>query len=238
MDTISASDAARRLGTSLPRVQRAIDRLGLAVERRPGGRVRLGDQELTELRAELGVTPSVDGLGRVETQVLAALARAPRGLAGTRAVARRAGVSPTAAAGALRSLAARGLVRREREWVAAGRARELELVRANVTAPEWPSLAPRLANLRLPARRHELRNPGRLPARLRHLFWNADPSQLDLDAHGGYIAERLLSSHDLDGIGWGASALTARDWDQAARNRGLTSAERALAHNLARAARR
>src|SRR6266536_6305467 len=126
MDTISASDAARRLGTSLPRVQRAIDRLGLAVERRRGGRVRLSDQELARLRVELGVMPSLEGLGRVETQVLAALARAPRGLAGTRAVARRAGVSPTAAAGALRSLAERRLVRREREWVAAGRAREVE----------------------------------------------------------------------------------------------------------------
>ena len=79
--------------------------------------------------SELGVVPSVDGLSRVETQVLAALARAPRGLASVRAVARRAVVSPTAAAGALDSLAERGLVRWEREWVAAGRARELEFVR-------------------------------------------------------------------------------------------------------------
>jgi hypothetical protein len=212
MDTISASDAARRLGTSLPRVQRAIDRLGLAVERRPGGRVRLGDQELTRLRAELGVTPSLDGLA------------GSRRRCWRRLLVHHAGWP--------------GLVRREREWVAAGRAREVELVRANVTAPEWPSLAPRLANLRPPARQHEPRNPGRLPARLRHLFWNADPSRLDLDAHGGYIAERLLSSHDLDGIAWAASALTAHDWDQAACNRGLTAAERALAHNLARAARR
>src|SRR6266536_1568292 len=237
MDTLSASEAARRLGTSLPRVQRPIERLGLAVERRSGGRVRLRESQLEQLRSELGVVPSVDGLSRVETQVLAALARAPRGLAAVRAVARRAGVSPTAAAAALRSLAERGLVRREREWLAAGRAREVELVRANVTAPEWASIAPRLAAVRLPVGR-EPRRPSRVPARLRHLFWNADPSRLELDAHGGYIAERLLSSHDLDGLAWGAFALTARDWDQAARNRGLTAAERALAHNLARAARR
>src|SRR5437868_2826799 len=84
-------------------------------------------------------------------------------------------------------------VRRERKWVAAGRAREVELVRANVTAPEWVELAPRLAAVRLPAVR-EPRPSGRLPARLRHLFWNADPSQLDLEAHGDYVAERLLSS--------------------------------------------
>lgn len=236
MDTISASEAARRLGTSVPRVRRAIDRLGLDVNGRRGGRVLLSESQLERLRFELGVVPSIDGLSRVETQVLAALARAPRGLATMRAVARRAGVSPTAAGGAVRSLAARGLVRREREWVAAGRAREVELVRANVGAPDWASLAPRLTAVRLPAGR-EPRRPGRLPARLRHLFWNADPSRLDLRAHGGYIAERLLSSHDLDGLAWGARALTAGDWEQAARNRGLSGEERALARNLARSAR-
>lgn len=237
MDTISASEAARRLGTSVPRVRRAIDRLGLDVNGRGGGRVLLSESQLERLRSELGVVPSIDGLSRVETQVLAALARAPRGLATMRAVARRAGVSPTAAGRAVRSLAARGLVRREREWVAAGRAREVELVRANVGAPDWASLAPRLAAVRLPAGR-EPRRPSRLPSRLRHLFWNADPSRLDLRAHGGYVAERLLSSHDLDGLAWGARALTAPDWDEAARNRGLSAQERALAHNLARSARR
>ena len=234
MDTISPSEAARRLGTSLPRVQRAIERLGLAVDRRSGGGVRLDERDLTRLRGELGVSPPVDGLSRVETLVLAALARAPRGLATLRAVGRRAGVSPTAAARALRSLALRGLVRREREWVAAGRAREVELVRANLTAPKWGAVAPRLSAARPPAG-PEPRRPSRLPARLRHLFWNADPSRLDLRAHGGYIAERLLSSGDLDGIAWGARALTARDWEQASRNRGLSAAERALARNLARA---
>jgi DNA-binding transcriptional ArsR family regulator len=236
MDTFSASEAARRLGTSLPRVRRAIDRLGLDIEQRSGGRVLLSEAQLEQLRSELGVVPVVDGLSRVETQVLAALARAPRGLATARAVARRAGVSPTAASAALRSLAGRGLVRREREWVAAGRAREVELVRANVSAPEWASLAPRLATVRPPARREHLR-PRRLPSRLRHLFWNADTARLDLDAHGAYIAERLLSSHDLDGLAWGARALTSADWQRAARNRGLTAQERALAQNLARVAR-
>ena len=237
MDTVSGSEAARRLGTSLPRVLRAIERLRLDVEHRGGGRVRLSASQLERLGAELGVVPSVDGLSRVETQVLAALARAPRGLATLRAVARRAGVSPTAAAGALDALCERGLVRRERRWVAAGRAREVELVRANVTASGWAALAPQLAAVRPKTRVDHVRT-GHVPDRLRHLFWNADPSLLDLAAHGGYIAERLLSSHDLDGLAWGASALAARDWEEAARTRGLTPAECALARNLARAARR
>ena len=236
MDTISASEAAHRLGTNLPRVQRAIERLGLEVQRGRGGRTLLSERQLEQLRAELGAVPPVGGLSRVETQVLAALARAPRGLATTRAVARRAGVSPTAAAAAIRSLIRRGLARRERAWVSAGRARELELVRADVTAQEWPALAPRLAAVHLPSRR-EPRRPTRLPARLRHLFWNADPSRLDLESHGGYIAERLLSSRDLDGLAWGVRALSARDWEQAARNRGLSAEEKALALNLARSAR-
>lgn len=235
MDTFSAGEAARRLSTSVPRVQRAIGRLGLDVARHPGGRVRLSERQLEELRGELGVVPRVDGLSRVETRVLAALSRAPRGLVSVRAVARRAGVSPTAAGAAVRSLSRRGLVRKEREWVASGRARELELIRAEVTATDWPRLAPQLAAVAPPAAPAAPR-PTRLPARLSHLFWNADPGRIDLRAHGGYLAERLLVAEDLDGLAWGRLALTAADWEQAARTRGLTVRQRALAHNLARSA--
>jgi hypothetical protein len=235
MDTLSASAAARRLGTSVPRVQRAIRRLGLAVERGHGGRVRLDEAQLEQLAGELGVVPSVDALSRVETQVLAALARAPRGLASARAVARRAGVSPTAAAAALRSLADRGLARAEEEWVAAGRARRLEVVRADVTSPAWPELAPRLAGVRFLSREAS-RPPARVPSRLRHLFWNADPGRLDVHAHGAYIAQRLLTSGDLDSLAWGRRALTAADWRQAAATRGLSPRQRALARNLAASA--
>ncbi len=235
MDTLSAGEAARRLSTSVPRVQRAIRRLGLDSAGLPGGRVRLSERQFEQLRVELGVAPRVDGLSRIETRVLAALARAPRGLVSVRAVARRAGVSPTAAGAAVRSLTGRGLVRKEREWVASGRARELELIRADVTAPDWPELAPRLNAVRFPAEPTETR-PATVPARLRHLFWNADPRRLDVSAHGGYIAERLLSSQDLDGLAWGLQALTSADWEQAAGNRGLSVRERALAQNLARSA--
>jgi excisionase family DNA binding protein len=46
MDTLSATEAARRLGTSVPRVQRAIRRLGLPVARGRGGRVQLTEPQL------------------------------------------------------------------------------------------------------------------------------------------------------------------------------------------------
>jgi hypothetical protein len=235
MDTFSAAEAARRLDTSVPRVQRAIGRLGLDGVRGRGGRVRLSERQLEELRLELGVVPRVDGLSRVETRVLAALARSPRGLVSARAVARRAGVSPTAAGAAVRSLSRRGLVRKEREWVASGRAREQELIRAEVTAADWPKLAPRLAAVTLPGSPPVPRPTG-LPSRLAHLFWNADPNRIDVRTHGGYLAERLLSTGDLDGLAWGRRALTRADWEQAARNRGLSVRERALAQNLARSA--
>lgn len=235
MDSISAAEAARRLGTSVPRVQRAITRLGLAGARRPGGRVRLNERQLDTLRAELGAIQRVDGLSSAETRVLAALARSPRGLDSMRSVARRAGVSPTATGAAVRSLTGRGLVRREREWVASGRPQELELIRADVTAAAWPMLAPQLAAASPPAGTAEPR-PTRVPTRLRHLFWNADLGRIDLRAHGAYVAERLLATADLDGIAWGLRALTGADWQQAARTRGLSAPERALAHNLARSA--
>lgn len=207
----------------------------MSAARGRGGRVRLTPRQFEELEAQLGVLPRVDALGRAEARVLAALARAPRGLLSARAVARRAGVSPTAAVDAVRSLSSRGLVRTEREWVAAGRAHEASVIRADVTSPDWPSLAPRLAAVRFPAVPAPER-PTRVPARLRHLFWNADPSSLDLDAHGGYVAERLLSSGDLDGLAWGIKALTRDDWERAARNRGLPAQQRALARNAARSA--
>ena len=198
--------------------------------------MRLAEQQLQELEAELGVVAPVAGLTRVETQVLAALARAPRGLVSARAVARRACVCPTAAAAAVRSLAERGLVRREREWVAAGRAREIEVIHANVSSPKWPALAPGLSAVRLPLEKSP-RHPTRVPSRLRHVFWNADPGQLDLRAHGDYIAARLLSTHDLDGLAWGLLALRSEDWGNAAGNRGLSAREKALARNLAQAGR-
>jgi DNA-binding transcriptional regulator YhcF (GntR family) len=59
--------------------------------------------------------------------VLAALVHSARGLASVRAVARRAGVSPTAASRALSALEAEGLVRTERTTAAMGRAVETDV---------------------------------------------------------------------------------------------------------------
>ena len=207
----------------------------MRVRRGPNGRVRLTRRQFERLRAELGTHAEVPGLSRTEGRVLAALARSPRGLGSARAVAARAAVSPTAAGKAVSELERRGLVNRERTWIAAGKAREVDLLTANVTAPEWPELATRLAAIEPPRRGRVTRQP-RVPNYLDHLFWNTAPLQLEVERAGGYIARRLIETGDLDGLAWGAENLDADAWREAARARGLRAEQRALAHNLAGAA--
>jgi DNA-binding Lrp family transcriptional regulator len=233
---ISAAEAARRLGTSVPRVKRAIERLGVDVERRPGGRVVINGRQFLRLRKELGVREKVDGLSPTEVAVLSTLAHSPFGLVSGRAVAQRAGISPTSVAEALRRLEQRGLAQRERVWVAAGRAREQEIVRANYRSPQWPALAPKLARVEPPAAmRHKPPKGRTVPPRLRHLFWNTAASQLDVERSGGYIARRLVQTDDLEGLAWGAANLRPDDWRHAAQARGIDERRRALAINLAEA---
>jgi DNA-binding Lrp family transcriptional regulator len=232
---ISAREAARRLGTSVPRVTRAIERSGMRVRRGANGRVRLTQRQFDRLRGELGTDADLPGFSRTEGRVLAALARSPRGLPSARAVAARAGVSPTAAGKAVSRLERRGLVNRERAVIAAGKAREVDLLTANVTSAEWPDVAPRLAAIERP-NGGGVRRPSRVPNHLDHLFWNTARSQLEGEEAGGYIARRLIQTGDLDGLAWGAENLDADAWREAGRARGLSPEQRALAHNLAAAA--
>ncbi len=233
MDTYSAAHVARLLGTSVPRVVRAAERLGLEGRRGSRGRWELTPSMVDRLSRELGYTPLIVGLSQTEVKVLAALARAPLGLASARVVAGKAAVSPTAASKALRSLGARGLVYREPATIAAGRARGVELVHANRRTPAWLELAPQLDTVRPSARKRTRQRT--VPPRLGHLFWNTAPSQLDVTASGPYIARRLLTTGDVEGLAWGAENLRAADWERAARARGLDRRVRALAMNLAEA---
>jgi len=119
MDTCSAAEVARAFDTSVPRVVRAAQRLGLDA-RGPTGRWAFTRRMAERLRDELGITPTIPGLDATEVKVLAVLARAPLGLASARVVAGQAAVSPTAASRALRRLEEKGLVRREKTVIAAG----------------------------------------------------------------------------------------------------------------------
>ncbi len=227
----SAAEVARQLGTSLPRVVRAVERLDLDA-RSESGRIELHPTQVARLGEVLGVSVRIHGLTSTEVKVLAALRSAPLGLASARAVAHRAMVSPTAASRALRTLKGKGLVASEPRTIAAGRARRVELFHAERLSPRWAELAPLLARVQPPAGT-PTRHDTRVPARLRHLFWNTAPTQLQLELGGPHIARRLLATMDLDGLAWGARNLRASDWAQAAGARGLDRETRALARNLA-----
>jgi hypothetical protein len=232
MDSISASAAAARLGTSIPRVMRASERLGI---RTSPGRLSLSKAQYELLADELGRTPPVDGLSPTEVKVLAALRRAPLGLVSARAVASRAGVSPTAASSALRDLQRSNLVYRRQAMLPLGRAREASLWHANVLHPRWSEIAQQLDEVR-PARPQtspQKQGAARVPASLRHLFWNVEPAQLDAAHAGPFIARRLLRSGDPEGLTWGATHLKPSDWRKGARARGLDPRVRAMAENLA-----
>jgi len=235
MDTWSAADLARELGTSVPRVVRAAERLDVD-GRQPNGRFRFDRGAVRRLREALGAAPAVEGFSRSELVVLAALRSAPFGLSSTRAVARRGALSPTAAARALESLDRKGLVSRSESVLADGRARRLGVWQANVRHPRWASLDPTLAAVERPPARRAAARDARVPARLRHLFWNTAESQLDVRRAGPYIARRLLREMDLQGLAWGARALAPGDWRQAAGARGLDPKTRRLALNLAASA--
>ena len=232
MDTISAADLARELGTSVPRVARAAERL--AVDGRlPNGRFAFAPSAARRLRKALGSTPDASGLSRSELVVLAALRSAPFGLRSARAVARRAALSPTSAARALESLEGQGLVFRDESMVAAGRAKRGGAWRVNILHSRWSSLDPVLAGVQRPEREQAVHRDLRVPARLRHLFWNTAESQLDVRRAGPYVARRLLREMDLQGLAWGAQALAPQDWQRAAQARGLDPKTRRLALNLA-----
>ncbi|MBA2766168.1 MAG: MarR family transcriptional regulator [Solirubrobacterales bacterium] len=233
---ISARRLADELGTSTPRVTRAARSLGLAVGSR-GASSHFTAEQAARLRDALGVDARVDGLTTTHARALAALARAPLGLRSTRALARRAGLSPTSAGRAIKALEQAGLILREETVLPGRRATRAQLLLANVSSPRWPSLAPGLAQVRPPAKEEPPARVRRIPPRLRHLFWNTAPSQLDIDKAGPYIARRLITTGDIDGLAWGSAHLRASDWQDAAKARGLDDATRALAHNLARVAR-
>ena len=234
MDTLSAADLARELGTSVPRVTRAARRLQLDAQQ-PNGRFAFDSQQAERLRGALGVVPRADGLSRSEVMVLAALRNAPFGLVSARAVARRSRLSATSATRALAALRDMGLVERSSEIVAAGRAREMKVWRAERRHPRWTALDAVLDRVDAPAREGPAPAGERVPQRLRHLFWNTAESQLDVRGAGAYIARRLLRTMDLQGLAWGAKALAPEDWEQAALARGLDPKTRQLARNLAEA---
>jgi DNA-binding Lrp family transcriptional regulator len=230
--TKSAAAVARELGTTIPRVVRAVDRLGLRAARAGGSnRLALTQEMVGQVADELGMVPSLPGLSRIEVRALAALGEAPFGVASARTLARRAGISPTSASKALQRLCEKGLVDKQSMVIASGRAKRANVWSANRLASDWSRLAPELGNVHFPD--HATQADEEVPARLRHLFWNTAAAQLKVARYGAYIARRLIATMDLEGLAWGARNLQREDWLSAAEARNLDDRTRALAKNLA-----
>ncbi len=238
MDSRSTGDVAILTGLSIPAVHRAVARFGVAVETTAGGHLRFGSKTVTALVEAVGAAPVVDRYSRQDLFVLRALSLAPLGLRSRRAVARAARVSPTTAGDVLDRMVSEGLVRREHGTFAEGVATEGELWLLAYDNPGWLELAPVAATVVLPRDRRVRPRPARsVPRRLHHLFWNAEPSMLDVKRDGEYIAARLLLSDDAQGLAWAARHLPAAALEAVARNRAATNEIKAIARNLASAAR-
>lgn len=235
MNTWTPGEVADLLGTSRKRVTRAAQDLGLVDAGQSGARVRFSEDAVNALAGRLGVSPAVTGLSRMESLVLAELARRPFGLISYRAAARACAISPASASKAIQSLARSGLVTEERAMVALGHAREMTVVKANVGHPRWTQLLSELARVRPAAKSTDV-GQRELPSYLRHAFWNvADTTYrlLDTRTNGTYIADRALSTRDPNLLSFAASHLDAEAWHAAARARGRTAPDQRLAENLA-----
>lgn len=133
-------------------------------------------------------------------------------------------------------LVAQGLVTQTPIMLARGHASEVTVYQVRFGSAEWLAVAPVVAKVRLPDRASRPRAK-RVPPHLLHLFWNTAAGQLDVGTSAPYIARRLLTTFDPDGLAWGSANLPASAWEHAAATRGLEPAQRALAQNLARWAR-
>lgn len=207
------------------------------VGRHVGARTRFSDADREVLARKLGVTPSVEGLSRIEAIVLAELSRRPLGLVSHRAIARACSLSPASASKATKSLLSKGLATETPKTVALGRAQLVKLVKANPSHPDWTRLLGELAKV-IPAT-ETATEPTRLPDHVRHAFWNVDDAmfrKLDLVKDGPFIAARALSTKDPNLMAFAASHLQAAAWRKVVSLRGLSAESQQTARNLADAA--
>jgi len=236
MDGISPGALANELGTSVPRVHRAIQKLGLAPQRTPGGHLRIPYDDAQEIRRCLGAVSLVNRLSRQQLLVLTALSRRPFGLRSERAVARASGVSPTAAGAALGRLEELGYISHRPHLVIEGSVHSVMEWEVAFASPAWRGVAPAVRKVELPQARRQTKQPRGLPRRLSHLFWDVPhPERIDWSRHGGAtVALRLLASNDPRAHAWAAAELSPWALDNAGLFRGVPPEIVAFAHNLAR----
>ena len=145
-------------------------------------------------------------LTATEKRVLAALSRRPRGLQGVRSVALVAGVSLTEARAALAVLADRGLATTEPDTDIDGDAATPRTVWRLAVGDAWFDVAGEVREVELP-RLDPAPMPKRLPERFAHLFWWGDPGLIELPRDAAFVAEHMLTCHDIDAWAWALDSL-------------------------------
>ena len=238
---ITIAEVAERLGTSIPRVRRAIERLGIATTSKPNGEGRpprtLNQRGFERLRDELGSVPINRSRSREDLKVLAAFNLNSFGFRSRRAVAASAAVSPTTASAIVDRLIDEGLVVAVPGLVRnAGRVVNGITLEANRHDKKWREILSdvRLTFLPVPPTTAEAKI---VPRRFWHLFWNASPAQLPMGEHADFIASRMLLSKDPLAVSWAATHLPVSSIERAASLREVGDRDREWLRGLARARR-
>ncbi|WP_419839814.1 hypothetical protein [Candidatus Poriferisodalis sp.] len=154
----------------------------------------LATQERVPGNAVIPAGEAAARLRRAERLVLAAVA-SRHGIRSVAAAAAAAGVSWSAARGALDALVARDAVR-HRRWKQSwrGGVREVGAWELNVASADFEDLVAQTAQVRLPPQSPPAEHSGPLPPQFWPLFWNHPaPSQLRLPDDADYVANRLVN---------------------------------------------
>lgn len=220
---------ASRLGVSLPKAHRELDKIG-APKSSSGVPRQVPQGAYTTISDSIGATPVIPkGLTREAILVLAAIAREPLGAVSARAIATKAGVSPTTASKIVQKLSREGLIEQRSRMEARGTAQLV--TRWHLTSfRDWPpEVADAVKKARLPKPKYTVAR-GRLPSRFHHLFWSVDPNKLRLPDDAEYVAHRMLTSDSFEAIRWAITSLPKSAIDRALAIRGVDGPTRNLGH--------
>lgn len=208
---------------------------GLPVVKSEGGRTLIPSSTYQQLARRLGAVPEVPGLNREEALVLSVLNRRPLGLTSARAAAEAGGISPTSANQALARLRDLGYVTGDVERLVEGKVVERPIWRVRRGSASWQQVAPLIRQVVPPETKARAGHPPRrVPRQLAHLFWNADLGSVQLPRDARYVAGRILTSNDTQGLAWMTRSLPPKAIVEASQARGMDKHKQALARNLAR----
>ena len=231
--TLSTTEAARALNTTLPRVHRS-----LLATRHWDVRRSSAEADLWRLQT-LTSRPRLRPRSRRYRARRAARSRSTSSTLARLAICSCSGPSrrsqPDNRLAALARLGNKGYVVHPLRRVVEGTVKEVELWEINWSAPVWRSVESDVRRAVLPARvaaDHASSSP---PKYLDHLFWNVDRPSLNLDSDGAFIALRVLGSLDLQGLSWLASgAISKENLRHTSRACGISPRQKDFALNLAR----